>query len=401
VPPPTLATRYEAPKTLEDLADDFLRGPSPRTERGLSPILKPGPVTAVDDLKRLETFMERRAWANAVTTANQLLHGANSHYAPLYESLLYDSSPLALQTHQNDLFYILSTLCKALTAMGSMDELQRELQSWKFLHFQNKGDAVHQSIPWSLHITAAAASRNLDALWAIRTALLSTQVQDGQVQDGDQQKALMMVENSIANAAGSDWRLVLAALERMLRLSKDRSVEILSRQGRALLQAGAVKEARIIFDRAAQEQQRTPERPLDQAQIFVNSGLLQFSEGSYEESWGSLKSATQILRTIMYERGEGDKAASECTDLYGEAVNNMAVAALYLCRLDDALQLMEALVREDVTLFLTDRVATNLCTLYELASDSNVSSRKKKVLQLIAKRFSLHDIKAECFRINQ
>jgi tetratricopeptide (TPR) repeat protein len=392
-----MAMRNEAPKTLEDLADDFLRGPSPRTERGLAPILKPGPINAVDDLKRLEMLVDRRAWAHAVTTANQLLHGANSHYAPLYESLLYDSSPLALQTHQNDLFFILSTLCKALSAMGSIDELQRELQSWKFLHFQNKGGAVQQSIPWSLHITAAAASRNLDALWAIRKAL----VVDTQL-DSDQTKALMIVENAIANAAGPDWRLVLAALERMLPLSRDRSVEIFSRQGRILLQAGAIKEARIIFDRVAQEPKRTPERPLDQAQILVNSGLLQFSEGSYEESWGSLKNATQILRTMMYGRGETNiKAASECTDLYGEAVNNMAIAALYLCRLEDALQLMEALVREDVTLFLTDRVATNLCTLYELASDANISSRKKKVLQLVAKRFSLNDIKAECFRVNQ
>ena len=78
----------------------------------------------------------------------------------------------------------------------------------------------------------------------------------------------------------------------------------------------------------------------------------------------------------------------------------MALCALYTCRLQEALQLLESLVREDVTAHLTDRVALNLCTLYELASDSAASARKKRVLQLIARRFFLHDIGAESFRVS-
>jgi hypothetical protein len=38
-------------------------------------------------------------------------------------------------------------------------------------------------------------------------------------------------------------------------------------------------------------------------------------------------------------------------------------------------------------------------TLYELSSDTAVAGRKKRVLQVIAKRFFLHDIGAECFRL--
>jgi hypothetical protein len=40
-------------------------------------------------------------------------------------------------------------------------------------------------------------------------------------------------------------------------------------------------------------------------------------------------------------------------------------------------------------------------TLYELSSDAATSTRKKRVLQVIAKRFFLHDIGAECFRLGQ
>ena len=86
--------------------------------------------------------------------------------------------------------------------------------------------------------------------------------------------------------------------------------------------------------------------------------------------------------------------------LYSECINNMALAALYTCRLADALQLMESLIQENITAYLTARVALNLCTLYELASESAASARKKRVLQMVAQRFSLHDIPADSFRVN-
>jgi hypothetical protein len=65
----------------------------------------------------------------------------------------------------------------------------------------------------------------------------------------------------------------------------------------------------------------------------------------------------------------------------------------------DAVVSLEGLVRDDPAAFLTERVAFNLCTLYELGSDSAVATRNKRVLQLIAKRFFLHDIGPESFRV--
>ena len=103
---------------------------------------------------------------------------------------------------------------------------------------------------------------------------------------------------------------------------------------------------------------------------------------------------------IQYDNTTMALTTTSRDDLYSECVNNMALAALYTCRLADALQFMESLIRENVTAHLTSRVALNLCTLYELASESATSARQKRVLQMVAQRYSLHDIPAESFRVN-
>ena len=82
-----------------------------------------------------------------------------------------------------------------------------------------------------------------------------------------------------------------------------------------------------------------------------------------------------------------------------QAWNNMGLCALYTCRMKEAVRVMESLVREDPTLYLTERLAFNLCTLYELGTDTTSSARKKRVLQQVAKRFYLHDIGPEQFRV--
>ena len=64
-----------------------------------------------------------------------------------------------------------------------------------------------------------------------------------------------------------------------------------------------------------------------------------------------------------------------------------------------AVQELEGLIREDPCVYLTEGMAFNLCTLYELGFDGEECSRKKKLLQRVAKRFSLHDISVESFRL--
>ena len=60
------------------------------------------------------------------------------------------------------------------------------------------------------------------------------------------------------------------------------------------------------------------------------------------------------------------------------ALNNMALCALYTCKMNTAVEMLEGLVRENPTRYLTECTVFNLCTLYELGSDNAVSERKKE-----------------------
>lgn len=210
-------------------------------------------------------------------------------------------------------------------------------------------------------------------------------------------------------------------------LTKTYICEILSRQGRIFLQAGALFEAREIFEEAktmwTENESSLSSIPLPEelsnhnktlrtvmpSLIEINDGLFYFAKSSYDHALQSFSKAINILRK------EGSKFHSKyraqdwigpavvgcqtTTLLYNEAVNNMTLCHLYTCNMKDAVVTLEELVREDPTAFLTERVAFNLCTLYELGSDPAVASRNKRVLQLLAKRFFLHDVGPESFRV--
>jgi tetratricopeptide (TPR) repeat protein len=202
-------------------------------------------------------------------------------------------------------------------------------------------------------------------------------------------------------------------------LTKAYTCEILSRQGRALLQAGALYEAAQLFESAkilwTEAQVDAPEE-LEDHESFklmpclmeVNEALYYFSKSHYDRAIQSFSKAVDLLRETenfaSAYRSDGwmgsSIAASEAPNvLYSEAINNMAICHLYLCNMKEAVGLLEGLVRQDPTSFLTERVAFNLSTLYELGSDSATGTRKKRVLQMIAKRFFLHDVGPESFRV--
>ena len=70
--------------------------------------------------------------------------------------------------------------------------------------------------------------------------------------------------------------------------------------------------------------------------------------------------------------------------LLSQAVNNMAVCSLYLGRLKDALNTLEAIVHGDPARNLNEGILFNLCTLYELES-SRALHKKQAVLDLVSK----------------
>jgi len=190
-------------------------------------------------------------------------------------------------------------------------------------------------------------------------------------------------------------------------------VEVISRQGRILLQVGALSAAGALFDRVKHMAENLPPSPTWMiqripAQLATNEGLLAFANTQYEPAMAAFKNSIDVLRTCQPSQGAvyhrdafmGPVWVDTHADLLTVCWNNMALSALYTCRMKEAVRMMESVVREDPTSYLTERLAFNLCTLYELGADTTTSSRKKRVLQLVAKRFYLHDIGPESFRVS-
>lgn len=209
--------------------------------------------------------------------------------------------------------------------------------------------------------------------------------------------------------------------------------EVLSRQGRIMLQIGALEEASILFEETKTEWSNSNSmcavvppgvsedlrhRVNDylvhrhvQAQLFVSDGLLFFAHSDFDNALSCFSKAIDHQRS---NNVGGVDSSYRSEDWIGPAVvgvgsnqsvmtdacNNMALCALYTCRMHEAVRLIESLIREDPTAFLTEGLAFNLCTLYELGAEQPACTRKKRLLQLIAKRFFLHDIGPESFRLN-
>lgn len=260
------------------------------------------------------------------------------------------------------------------------------------------------------------ANRCTDELFALRQVLLDKK---------DQNEWVLRVDHALVNTfvRQKDWRMALVTLDHMLdqlnsvadvNLATGYRVEILSRQGRIFLQAGGIEEARILMNRAKEAAttignssnywivQRVP------CQVAMNEGMLCFANAEYEKAMVAFKECIDAQRRLRLP-GEAKYCRDNFlghfwVDTHGAVLtqgwNNMALSALYTCRMREAVRMMEALVREDPTAYLTERLAFNLCTLYELGSDTAASARKKRVLQLVAKRFYLHDIGPESFRLS-
>ena len=159
------------------------------------------------------------------------------------------------------------------------------------------------------------------------------------------------------------------------------------------------------------------------AQMYLNKGLLSFSQFNYQEAMEHFQSAVTSQRERHTPNLSNNTSASTDSDAYDidshffstgiihaldphddphlltHALNNLALCSFYTCKVDSAVQVMEGLIKENPTLFLTEVSVFNLCTLYELCADGAGSTKRKKVLQSVAKRFFLHDISVENFRI--
>ena len=227
----------------------------------------------------------------------------------------------------------------------------------------------------------------------------------------------------VSSASSNTTTAIVSSVSAQKLLETAYRTELISIQGRYLLHAGAVAEAAHLFQEAQTDwNQMKKEADAEgtssevdnhivvqhiPAQLLANEGLLCFAYTNYDRAIECFKNATDTLRSFnlspVYRSqdwvGPSVIEVAPHSTLFNECINNMAICALYTCRMPEAVNLMESLLREDPTAFLTERVAFNLCTMYELGCDSTASARKKRVLQLVAKRFFLHDVGPESFRI--
>jgi hypothetical protein len=212
-------------------------------------------------------------------------------------------------------------------------------------------------------------------------------------------------------------------------------VELHSRQLLILLQAGAISAAEMIqkdvrnyatkiesqlhkfihpsastrmtaVSRMAKEVALVRQVPI---RVLVNEGLLQFSRLNYTEAAKIFLDALNQQQQQLFTTHPSYPTWNELTcptlgfdaepSLTEECLTNLSLCMLYSGSMHTAVDKLEGLIRDDPCLYLTEAVAFNLCTLYELGSDGEECTRKKKVLQRVAHRFFLHDIGAEMLRL--
>ena len=82
------------------------------------------------------------------------------------------------------------------------------------------------------------------------------------------------------------------------------------------------------------------------------------------------------------------------------AINNYAVCALFLKKIDIAMKKLEAFIQDNPAQNLSDPVIFNLCTIYDLSFAPEISTNKKKTLQRIAAAYSIDGLNWRSFRLN-
>lgn len=217
-------------------------------------------------------------------------------------------------------------------------------------------------------------------------------------------------------------------------------VELLSRQILVLLQSGAIKAADSVQDDVHLHASRVEGIVLTGAlscihrefalvrqvpiRLRVNDGLINFAQADYELAAKRFREAIELQESITADSNNDPSALNSIdvpsspsypswkdldsptlgfdadSSLTVECINNLSLCLLYSGKMREAVREMESLIRKDPCEYLTEGMAFNLCTLYELGSDGEECTRRKKRLQRVAKRFFLHDIGVESFRLN-
>eukprot|EP00986_Skeletonema_menzelii_P006878 scaffold2612_cov132-Skeletonema_menzelii.AAC.14 len=242
-------------------------------------------------------------------------------------------------------------------------------------------------------------------------------------------------QESVVGSLGEETRCQLREL-----ITSAAYVELLSRQILILLQSGAIKAAETVQGDVRLHASKVEGIVLAGAlscihrefalvrqvpvRQMVNDGLILFAQSDFELAAKHFRDAMELQQSLTAASNNDSSTLMNTDDLsstiypswkdldsptlgFGadpslavECINNLSLCLLYSGKMRSAVHEMESLIRKDPCEHLTEGLAFNLCTLYELGSDGEECTKRKKRLQRVAKRFFLHDIGVESFRLN-
>ena len=121
---------------------------------------------------------------------------------------------------------------------------------------------------------------------------------------------------------------------------------------------------------------------------------------SKEGGHGGAGTASSITGSSVTRAGGGGGASEHVVGLGTTfpssilvASNNLAVCALHCCQIERAVTCLEEFIKKDPRRRLHPAILFNLCTLYDLAFDSEGSRRRKRALPIVVKKLGRQSIK--------
>jgi len=135
---------------------------------------------------------------------------------------------------------------------------------------------------------------------------------------------------------------------------------VTSRQGRIMLQIGALHEAATLFEESKSRWNTISNNSSSSShwifqyipiQIRIQDGLLAFAHSQYDQS------ITYFCMSSEYKKEDWAGPTVQRVEAYRMAVsncwNNLVLCVLYTCRMQDVVCMMESLVRQDPSYYLT------------------------------------------------
>ncbi|XP_008059853.1 trafficking protein particle complex subunit 12 [Carlito syrichta] len=269
---------------------------------------------------------------------------------------------------------------------GNLDQPDLYYEYYPHVYPGRRGSMV----PFSMRILHAELQQylgnpqeSLDRLHGVKTicSKILTNLEQGLAEDGGMSSVtqegrqasirlwrarLGRVMYSMANCLllMKDYVLAVEAYHSVIKYYPEQEPQLLSGIGRISLQIGDIKTAEKYFQDVEKVTQK-----LDGLQgkimVLMNRAFLHLGQNNFAEAH---RFFTEILRI------EPTNAVAN---------NNAAVCLLYLGKLKDSLQQLEAMVQQDPRHYLHESVLFNLTTMYELESSRSMQ-KKQALLEAVA-----------------